>query len=159
MTRTRRRQRRVLRLVSAVRIYEAILSLHFSQLPTDFKVPANCSTPFWDPIGNKCICNSTTCSFSDDSRPIGVCRHLLFSIICSCVYALTSSSSILQPNGANLTGGGTGGAFASDTSSTPSFVSFNGVLPLLPVGVLPALAVGLSGALLGAAGVYGRLSL
>lgn len=154
MTRTRRRLRPVHRLVSAVSIYEAMSSLHYAQFLCDL-VPSNCSTPFWDPIGNKCICNSTTCSFSDDSRPIGVCRHHL----CSCIYALTSYSSTLQPNGANLTGGGTGGAFASDASSTPSFVSFNGVLPLLPVGVLPALAVGLSGALLGAAGVYGRFSL
>ncbi|KAH9461567.1 hypothetical protein Pst134EA_017866 [Puccinia striiformis f. sp. tritici] len=47
------------------------------------RLPANCSTPFWDPIGNKCLCTSSSCQFSDMTRPIG-------------------------PNGANLTGGGTG---------------------------------------------------
>jgi len=35
-------------------------------------VPANCSTPFWDPIGGKCLCTSDSCAFNDDSRPIGV---------------------------------------------------------------------------------------
>jgi len=35
-------------------------------------VPANCSTPFWDPIAGKCLCTSETCAFVDDSRPIGV---------------------------------------------------------------------------------------
>ncbi|KAI5120853.1 hypothetical protein M0805_007040 [Coniferiporia weirii] len=101
-----------------------------------YRLPTNCSTPFWDPIGNKCICTSDTCSFTDNSRPIG-------------------------PNGANLTGGGTGGAFDNGSdSATTSFVSFNGgVLPALPVGFFPALAVGLLGALAGAMGVYGRLSL
>lgn len=35
-------------------------------------VPANCSTPFWDPIGVKCLCASDNCAFADESRPIGV---------------------------------------------------------------------------------------
>lgn len=35
-------------------------------------VPANCSTPFWDPIGGKCLCTSGSCTFTDNSRPIGV---------------------------------------------------------------------------------------
>jgi len=100
-----------------------------------FRLPANCSTPFWDPIGNECICQSGSCEFADDSRPVG-------------------------PNGANLTGGGTGGAFNSSTASAvPSFVTFNdgGVLPQLPSGLVPALAVSFVGAMLGALGVYGRL--
>ncbi|PFH48892.1 hypothetical protein AMATHDRAFT_5410 [Amanita thiersii Skay4041] len=68
-----------------------------------FRLPANCSTPFWDPIKGECICTSSTCAFVDDSRPAG-------------------------PNGANLTGGGLGGSFASGTaaSSIPTYVPFNG---------------------------------
>ncbi|KAH8120052.1 hypothetical protein DFH11DRAFT_1499913 [Phellopilus nigrolimitatus] len=101
-----------------------------------YRLPTNCSTPFWDPIGNKCICTSETCSFTDDSRAIG-------------------------PNGANLTGGGTGGSFASGAASaTSSFVTFNGgVLPVFPTGVFPTFAIGLAGALFGAIGVYGRFVL
>ncbi|CAH7686651.1 family 4 carbohydrate esterase [Phakopsora pachyrhizi] len=49
------------------------------------RLPANCSTPFWDPIGNRCLCTSSSCQFQDETRPIG-------------------------PNGANLTGGGVGGS-------------------------------------------------
>ena len=59
-----------------------------------------------------------------------------------------------------MTGGGLGGSFTdgSDSAAT-SFVSFNGgVLPSIPSGITPALLVGLSGALLGAAGVYGRFA-
>jgi hypothetical protein len=40
---------------------------------TRFRLPSNCSTPFWDPVAGHCICNSTTCAFNDNSRPIGVC--------------------------------------------------------------------------------------
>ena len=35
-------------------------------------VPANCSTPFWDPVAGKCLCDDDSCAFTDDSRPIGV---------------------------------------------------------------------------------------
>ncbi|ESK93243.1 chitin deacetylase-like isoform e [Moniliophthora roreri MCA 2997] len=52
------------------------------------RLPANCSTLFWDPIKGECLCRDDTCMFQDISRPIG-------------------------PNGANLTGGGIGGAFNS----------------------------------------------
>lgn len=38
-------------------------------------VPANCSTPFWDPIKGDCICNSSTCAFQDTSKPIGVSHY------------------------------------------------------------------------------------
>lgn len=61
------------------------------------RLPANCSTPFWDPIGNKCLCTSSACQFTDQTRPIG-------------------------PNGANLTGGGTGGA--GDSSSNKVYTPF-----------------------------------
>ncbi|EJD03814.1 uncharacterized protein FOMMEDRAFT_105999 [Fomitiporia mediterranea MF3/22] len=99
-----------------------------------FRLPANCSTPFWDPIGDKCICQSSSCSFTDMSRPIG-------------------------PNGANLTGGGLGGSFSGDQASTQSLSSFNGAtLPAIPRGFTLALMVGLVGAVIGAAGVYGRFS-
>jgi hypothetical protein len=42
-------------------------------------VPANCSTPFWDPVKGQCLCTSSTCQFQDNSRPIGV-SHLLASL-------------------------------------------------------------------------------
>jgi hypothetical protein len=46
---------------------------YFSQLiDRHLLVPANCSTPFWDPIKGQCICTSDTCAFADNSRPIGV---------------------------------------------------------------------------------------
>lgn len=61
------------------------------------RVPANCSTPFWDPIGNKCLCQSSACQFLDTTKPIG-------------------------PNGQNLTGGGTG---SSDAVPTTTYVPFN----------------------------------
>lgn len=36
-------------------------------------VPANCPTPFWDPIAGVCLCtSSTTCAFVDGSRSIRV---------------------------------------------------------------------------------------
>ncbi|KAF8971773.1 hypothetical protein BDZ97DRAFT_1913677 [Flammula alnicola] len=98
-----------------------------------FRLPNNCSTPFWDPIAGKCLCNQGSCAFTDNSRPIGA-------------------------NGANLTGGGTGGAF---TTSTPaaSYIPFNGAAPpsLLPAGAWPAILLGCIGALAGTFGVVSRL--
>jgi hypothetical protein len=93
-----------------------------------FRLPANCSTPFWDPIGDVCICNSTTCQFQDNSRPIG-------------------------PNGANLTGGGTGGSFTGTASPTSSYAPFNGngAVSPLPAGIWLAIMLGFSGAMLGSA--------
>lgn len=61
------------------------------------RLPSDCQTAFWDPIGAKCLCqNGTSCQFTDQTRPIG-------------------------PNGANLTGGGTG-----DSPATTSYVPFGG---------------------------------
>ncbi|KAL7410239.1 hypothetical protein BDY24DRAFT_400595 [Mrakia frigida] len=71
---------------------------------TRYRLPANCSTAFWDPIGNTCLCQSGDCSFSDVSRPIGA-------------------------NGANLTGGGTNvdgdTSTASAVSTAHSYTPFN----------------------------------
>ncbi|KDQ15546.1 hypothetical protein BOTBODRAFT_31441 [Botryobasidium botryosum FD-172 SS1] len=90
--------------------------------PLRSRLPANCSTPFWDPIKGQCLCTDSSCAFTDNSRPIG-------------------------PNGANLTGGGTGGAH---TTPTPSYVPFDNGSPLpylVPdAGVWAALFVGLAGA-------------
>jgi len=36
-----------------------------------FRLPANCSTPFWDPIKGQCLCTSASCQFTDQTRPIG----------------------------------------------------------------------------------------
>jgi len=68
-------------------------------------------------------------------------------------------SIFLQPNGANLTGGGTGGAFYNQSKPTQSFIAFNGDVPAVPHGVIPAVIVGFAGAILGMVGVYGRLSI
>jgi len=95
-----------------------------------FRLPTNCSTPFWDPVAGKCICTSNSCSFADDSRPIG-------------------------PNGANLTGGNTGSSF--NTSTTQSYVPFNGDLPSIPLGAWPAVVVGFFGAFLGTLSVFSRV--
>ncbi|KAG2069469.1 hypothetical protein BDR04DRAFT_1101568 [Suillus decipiens] len=92
-----------------------------------YRLPSNCSTPFWDPIAGSCLCQSSDCAFTDNSRPIG-------------------------PNGANLTGGGTGGdGFnASDSAPTPTYINFNGASPVKLwsgsfVGMMSALAVGAFG--------------
>ncbi|KAJ7760139.1 hypothetical protein DFH07DRAFT_740876 [Mycena maculata] len=98
-----------------------------------FRLPTNCSTPFWDPIAGNCICSSSSCAFTDESRPIGA-------------------------NGANLTGGGTGGSSADGTASpTASYVPFNGKGFALPTGVWAATFAGALGALVGTVGVFGFL--
>ncbi|KAJ6617433.1 hypothetical protein B0H10DRAFT_1948335 [Mycena sp. CBHHK59/15] len=98
-----------------------------------FRLPTNCSTPFWDPIGGKCLCTSSTCAFTDNSRPIG-------------------------SNGANLTGGGTGGTDdGTSATATASYVPFNGKGYALPAGVWAATAVGVLGALAGTFGVLGGM--
>ncbi|KAF9567743.1 hypothetical protein CPC08DRAFT_680400 [Agrocybe pediades] len=106
-----------------------------SSAPARHRLPTNCSTPFWDPIDGKCVCNSDSCKFTDLSRPIG-------------------------PNGANLTGGGTGSDFnPSAADAGPSYVPFNGaaVSSRLPQGVWSAVLLGSVGAVLGALGVISRL--
>ena len=40
--------------------------------PPRFRIPANCSTPFWDPINGTCTCAEASCQFLDNSRTIGV---------------------------------------------------------------------------------------
>ncbi|KAK7063548.1 family 4 carbohydrate esterase [Favolaschia claudopus] len=91
------------------------------------RVPTNCSTAFWDPIAAKCLCTSNDCAFTDNSRAIG-------------------------PNGANLTGGGTGGAPGASASPT-TYVPFNGKAVALPTGVWAATFVGVLGALVGLVGL------
>jgi hypothetical protein len=76
------------------------------------------------------VCNSDTCQFTDESRAIG-------------------------PNGANLTGGGTGGNAAASTSRDP-YVPFNGDLPaLLPQGWMVSLVVATVGVVIGGWSVLG----
>lgn len=51
-----------------------------------------------------------------------------------------------------------GGTFVASTATpTQTFISFNGGGLRLPEGLLPAIAVGLIGALSGAVDIYGRL--
>ncbi|KAF8555101.1 hypothetical protein OG21DRAFT_1508030 [Imleria badia] len=68
-----------------------------------FRLPANCSTPFWDPIAGNCLCTTHDCAFVDNSRPIG-------------------------PNGANLTSGDTGSddTGAGAAAVPTAFVNSNG---------------------------------
>ncbi|KAJ6617434.1 hypothetical protein B0H10DRAFT_2033369 [Mycena sp. CBHHK59/15] len=98
-----------------------------------FRLPTNCSTPFWDPIAGSCSCTSSTCAFTDGSRPLA------------------------SANGANLTGGGTGGDSAASSAPTASYVPFNGNGHALPAGVWAATLVGAAGALVGTLGVFGGL--
>jgi len=101
-----------------------------TDVPARFRLPANCSTPFWDPIAGNCTCTSASCAFVDNSRPIG-------------------------PNGANLTGGGTGSNF-SDPSTT-SYLPFNSaVSSFLPSGWWQTFAIGAVGMAIGAAEVFNR---
>ncbi|KAF8330829.1 uncharacterized protein EI90DRAFT_3145723 [Cantharellus anzutake] len=86
---------------------------------TRTRLPSDCYTAFWDPINGTCLCqNGTSCQFTDQTRPIG-------------------------PNGANLTGGGTGGG----PTSSPSYVPFNGgsggALSNVHLGANVLLSVGL----------------
>ncbi|KZT27524.1 hypothetical protein NEOLEDRAFT_1130497 [Neolentinus lepideus HHB14362 ss-1] len=97
-----------------------------------FRLPTNCSTPFWDPIQGQCLCTSDTCAFTDNSRPIG-------------------------PNGANLTGGGTGGNFTGSSSTPTSYTPFNSALPTLPQGFWLALALACFGTMVGTVGILDRL--
>ncbi|KAI0001863.1 hypothetical protein BJV77DRAFT_970038 [Russula vinacea] len=88
-----------------------------------YRLPANCSTPWWDPVKGTCLCSGASCQFQDNSRPIG-------------------------PNGANLTGdNGTDAASNGRPSPTPSFLSFNGngATASLPAGTWPAIMIGFFG--------------
>jgi hypothetical protein len=92
-----------------------------------FRLPANCSTAFWDPIAGKCSCTQGSCAFVDNSRPIGA-------------------------NGANLTGGGTGDAFVTGTGAQPaaSFIPFNSALSSSPNALVATVLAALGGLVLGA---------
>lgn len=91
-----------------------------------FRLPSNCSTAFWDPIAGTCLPNGQA---NDVSRPIG-------------------------PNGADLTGGGTGAtpAGSSSASARPtSYTPFNGAAESRPLTPFAFVAAGLlagAGALL-----------
>jgi hypothetical protein len=58
-------------------------------------VPANCSTQFFDPVQNRCLCQSSSCAFVDQTKPIGpngqpvaqVCSYSL--VLCIYFVSLT----------------------------------------------------------------------
>lgn len=91
---------------------------------TRFRLPANCSTTYWDPIEGRCLCTSPSCAFTDVSRPVA-------------------------PNGASYTGGGIGGdivldapiegASPEDNPSNSSASSGPALLPILGVFAAAAL--------------------
>ncbi|KAF7369457.1 hypothetical protein MVEN_00275300 [Mycena venus] len=91
-----------------------------------FQIPTNCSTSFWDPVGNECLCIRTTCAsqFTDNSQLIG-------------------------PNGPNLTGA------PNASASSDLYQPFNGKGFLVPAGMWGVTIVGVGGALVGMAGVMG----
>lgn len=70
---------------------------------TRHRIPDNCDTPWWDPIGNKCLCSGGDCQFNDATRSIG-------------------------PNGANLTSNGGTNVGGNDTAASAKdpYQSFNG---------------------------------
>ncbi|KAF7331700.1 Carbohydrate esterase family 4 [Mycena kentingensis (nom. inval.)] len=94
------------------------------------RLPGNCSTAFWDPIGGKCTCSGSNCAFTDVARPIG-------------------------DKGTNVTGGGTGGAAGTTAEPTNSYVPFTGAaVYALPPGVFVAAVIGFFGAAIGVFGVF-----
>jgi len=90
-----------------------------------YRISANCSTPWWDPVAGNCLCQASSCQFTDETRPIG-------------------------PNGVNLTGGGTGQA---TITSEPTYIPFNGAaianVVFNPAILVSGLAV-IAGAVVGA---------
>ncbi|KAJ6619545.1 hypothetical protein B0H10DRAFT_2216817 [Mycena sp. CBHHK59/15] len=94
-----------------------------------FRLPTNCSTPFWDPIADKYLCTSNTCAFTDGERR--------------------------EPDGRRHRGRVESDGTAASASS--SYVSFNGKAHALPTGLWAAVFVGIVGALLGTLGVVGHL--
>lgn len=64
------------------------------------RLPSNCYTAFWDPIGAKCLCqNGTSCQFNDQTRPIGVRRRvvLVFPTRLTIVLCLFTACSLMGP--------------------------------------------------------------
>lgn len=35
------------------------------------RISDSCETAWWDPVAGKCLCNGGSCSFTDQTRPIG----------------------------------------------------------------------------------------
>jgi len=105
-----------------------------SSSPLRYRLPDNCMTPFWDPIGNKCLCTESSCAFVDQTRAIG-------------------------PNGANLTGGGTGGSPGTSQAAQSSYLPFDsGALPAFSISQASfGLTVASIGFLLGVFGLFVRL--
>uniref|UniRef100_V5ESH3 Polysaccharide deacetylase n=2 Tax=Kalmanozyma brasiliensis (strain GHG001) TaxID=1365824 RepID=V5ESH3_KALBG len=81
------------------------------------RIPANCDTPFWDPVGAKCLCTGSACAFDDSTRPIG-------------------------PNGSNLTSSGStntgssAGAGGSPSASSDPYRTFSGATAKMPGSVV-----------------------
>lgn len=97
------------------------------------RLPANCSTAFWDPIGASCLCTNTTCAFTDQTGPI-------------------NGNGTSSPTGNGTSGSGTS---TPSSSSSPSGKS-GAASPLHDVrAVMGAMALGLVGV---AAGVVGTLA-
>lgn len=41
---------------------------------TRHTLPSDCQTAWFDPIANRCLCDSDNCAFTDETRPIGQSR-------------------------------------------------------------------------------------
>jgi len=90
-----------------------------------YAIPDTCDTPWWDPIGNACLCNSTTCSYKDLSQPI----HL-------------NSTNGTSTNGtSSATGTGVAGSAGTGKSAGVSMNSAMNLGGMILATVLGALAI------------------
>ncbi|KAG8931174.1 hypothetical protein FRC02_003115 [Tulasnella sp. 418] len=90
-----------------------------------FRLPANCSTAFWDPIAGKCLCTSSDCQYEDGSRSVG---------------------------GASVTVGGTGASKSASPSYVP--FNGNGAQSLTTSSLWISMVLGVLGLITGAGIVF-----
>ncbi|KAJ7242402.1 hypothetical protein B0H12DRAFT_1023761 [Mycena haematopus] len=70
-----------------------------------YRIPSNCSTPFWDPVGGICLCKSAS----------------------ACAALYTNNALAIGPNGANLTGGTASASASAAPTPTVKYQPFNGM--------------------------------
>ncbi|PWN50971.1 hypothetical protein IE53DRAFT_368458 [Violaceomyces palustris] len=98
---------------------------------TRTRIPNNCDTPWWDPIGAKCLCSGSNCAFTDSTRSIG-------------------------PNGSNLTssGGQNLGGSSTSTATQDPYRNFNGAVASLDLDAVGTATWALSMVIGAAVGGY-----
>lgn len=75
---------------------------------TRHTLPSDCQTAFFNPQTNECTCKSSSCSFTDNTKPIGAsCSSLSFQ--CRCSKGIVIDTAQLAGNySTNLGGSGSG---------------------------------------------------